>query len=90
MQSSRLADARIDYYGRGVVSDKTNVPLFHRNWIVAVRGRMALSQTAPGNEVPFYLKEGQPAEMLKLGLTFEGPGTVWVKEIRVFQTPLEA
>jgi flagellar L-ring protein precursor FlgH len=33
--SSRLADARIDYYGRGVVGDKQNVPLVHRlyDWI---------------------------------------------------------
>jgi flagellar L-ring protein precursor FlgH len=33
--SSRLADARIDYYGRGVVADKQNVPLVHRlyDWI---------------------------------------------------------
>jgi flagellar L-ring protein precursor FlgH len=28
--SSRLADARIDYYGRGVVADKQGVPLVHR------------------------------------------------------------
>ena len=33
--SSRLADARIDYYGRGVVGDKQGVPLVHRlyDWI---------------------------------------------------------
>jgi len=33
--SARLADARIDYYGRGVVSDTQNVPLVHRlfDWI---------------------------------------------------------
>jgi len=33
--SSRLADARIDYYGRGVVGDKQNVPLVHRlfDWL---------------------------------------------------------
>jgi outer membrane protein assembly factor BamA len=31
------------------------VPLFHKNWVVAVRGRVALSQTASGQEVPFYL-----------------------------------
>jgi len=35
--SSRLADARIDYYGSGVVSDKQRVPLVHRlyDWIWA-------------------------------------------------------
>lgn len=33
--STRLADARIDYYGRGVVSDKTGTPLVHKlmDWI---------------------------------------------------------
>jgi flagellar L-ring protein precursor FlgH len=33
--SSRLADARIDYYGRGTVGDKQGVPLVHRlfDWI---------------------------------------------------------
>jgi len=33
--SSRLADARIDYYGRGVIGDKQNVPLVHRlfDWL---------------------------------------------------------
>jgi flagellar L-ring protein precursor FlgH len=33
--SSRLADARIDYYGRGVVGDEQNVPLVHRlfDWL---------------------------------------------------------
>jgi len=33
--STRIADARIDYYGRGVVSNKTGVPLVHTllDWI---------------------------------------------------------
>jgi AAA family ATP:ADP antiporter len=31
------------------------VPLAHRNWILALRGRAALSQTGAGQEVPFYL-----------------------------------
>jgi flagellar L-ring protein precursor FlgH len=30
VQSARLADARIDYYGRGTVGEKQNVPLVHR------------------------------------------------------------
>jgi outer membrane protein assembly factor BamA len=41
---------------RRVDADATQyVPLFRRNWIVALRGRVALSQTSAGNEVPFYL-----------------------------------
>lgn len=31
------------------------LPLFHHNWIVALRGRVAMSQTAGDNQVPFYL-----------------------------------
>lgn len=41
-------------------------------------------------EVPFYLKEGQQADLVKLGLTLQGPGTVWIKNVQVFQTPLQA
>ena len=44
-QSFRRVDADAAHY----------VPLFRRNWIVAVRGHVALSQTGAGNEVPFYL-----------------------------------
>jgi hypothetical protein len=31
------------------------IPLFHRNWIVALRGRVSASETTEGNAVPFYL-----------------------------------
>jgi outer membrane protein assembly factor BamA len=41
---------------RRVDADVTqHMPLFHKNWIVTVRGRVALSQTSAGQEVPFYL-----------------------------------
>jgi flagellar L-ring protein precursor FlgH len=35
VQSTRLADARIDYYGRGTVGDKQSTPLVHRlyDWV---------------------------------------------------------
>jgi hypothetical protein len=58
---------------------------FSKGLLQKVRGTTDWSSL----EVPFYLKAGQRADLLKLGLTFEGPGTVWVKEIEVFQTPLE-
>jgi hypothetical protein len=41
-------------------------------------------------EVPFYLRKGQQADLLKLGLTFDGPGTVWVKDVQVLQTPVRS
>ena len=44
-QSFRRVDADLTHY----------VPVLRRNWIVVVRGHVALSQTGAGNEVPFYL-----------------------------------
>jgi hypothetical protein len=38
--------------------------------------------------VPFYLRQGQFAELLKLNLVFEGPGTVRLSDIVVLATPL--
>jgi len=31
------------------------IPLFHKSWVLALRGRTVLSQSAAGQEVPFYL-----------------------------------
>lgn len=41
-------------------------------------------------EIPFYLQRGQCADLLKLNLVFEGPGTVRLSDIEVLATPLEA
>ena len=40
-------------------------------------------------EIPFYLKEGQVADLVKLNLVFEGPGTVRLTDIEVLATPLQ-
>lgn len=40
-------------------------------------------------EIPFYLKQGQKPDLLKLDLTIEGSGSAWVKDIQVLQTPLK-
>ena len=39
-------------------------------------------------EIPFYLKRGQRPDLLKLNLAVEGPGTVWLRNIELLQTPL--
>jgi hypothetical protein len=59
---------------------------FSKGLMQKVRGTTDWSEY----EVPFYLKQGQQADLAKLGLTFLGPGTVWVKDVQVLQTPLEA
>ena len=44
------------YSFRRVEADAAQyIPLLHKSWVLAVRGRMAMSQTSAGQEVPFYL-----------------------------------
>ncbi len=40
-------------------------------------------------EIPFYLKEGQRPDLIKLNLAVEGSGTVWIKELSLEKTPLK-
>ncbi len=40
-------------------------------------------------EIPFYLKQGQKPDMVKLNLVVEGSGTIWIKDVQLLQTPLK-
>ncbi len=40
-------------------------------------------------EVPFYLKRNQKPDQIKLNLTIEGSGKVWIKNIELLYTPLQ-
>lgn len=40
-------------------------------------------------EIPFYLKRGQKPDLLKLNLVVEGGGTLWIKDVKILQTPLD-
>lgn len=40
-------------------------------------------------EVPFYLKSGQTPDLVKLNLTVEGSGKVWIKHVELSCTPVE-
>jgi len=40
-------------------------------------------------EIPFYLKQGQKPDLVKLDLTLEGTGTIWIKDIQLLQIPLK-
>lgn len=39
-------------------------------------------------EVPFYLKRGQRPDQIKLNVTLEGGGKLWMKNIELLYTPL--
>ncbi len=39
-------------------------------------------------ETPFYLKRGQKADLVKLNVSAEGPGKVWMRNIELLMTPL--
>ena len=41
-------------------------------------------------QIPFYLKKGQRPDLIKLNLTIEGTGRVWIKDIQLLKTPLSA
>jgi hypothetical protein len=39
-------------------------------------------------EIPFFLKRGQRPDLVKLNLVFDGPGTLWVRDVALWATPL--
>jgi serine/threonine protein kinase len=39
-------------------------------------------------EIPFFLKKGQRADLVKLNIVIEGKGTLWLKDIEVAKVPL--
>ena len=39
-------------------------------------------------ETPFYLRRGQVVDLIKLNVVLEGPGTIWVRDVQLFRTPL--
>lgn len=41
-------------------------------------------------EIPFFLKKGQKADLVKLNLVVEGTGKTWIKHVELLQTPLKA
>ncbi|MEW8486297.1 MAG: hypothetical protein AB2705_14050 [Candidatus Thiodiazotropha sp.] len=40
-------------------------------------------------EVPFFLKSGQTPDLIKLNLTVEGSGMVWIRDLELSKTPFE-
>ena len=41
-------------------------------------------------EIPFLLKKGQKADLIKLNLVVEGIGKAWIKDVELLKTPLKA
>jgi hypothetical protein len=38
--------------------------------------------------VPFNLKAGERPDLIRLSVAFDGPGTLWVRNIELLRTPL--
>ncbi|MBI4463375.1 MAG: hypothetical protein HY647_01615 [Acidobacteria bacterium] len=41
-------------------------------------------------ETPFYLRKGQRPDLVKLNLVTEGRGTLWLRNVELFQAPLKS
>ncbi len=39
-------------------------------------------------EIPFYLKKRQRPDLIKLNVTVEGTGRIWIKDLKLLKTPL--
>jgi outer membrane protein assembly factor BamA len=57
LSASAFHDQNYSQYSfRRVEADASQyIPLLHKSWVLALRGRMAMSETSAGQEVPFYL-----------------------------------
>ena len=77
-----------DLEGRGYLELWCRIPgrgeFFSKGLARPVRGSTGWASY----EVPFYLKTGQRADMLKLNLTVEGAGIIWMKNIELLRTSL--
>ncbi|MBI4500543.1 MAG: hypothetical protein HY700_05220 [Gemmatimonadetes bacterium] len=40
------------------------------------------------SEIPFYLKQGQKPDLIKVNLVVEGTGTIWLRNIELLETPV--
>ena len=40
------------------------------------------------HQVPFSLKSGERPDLIRLNVAFDGPGTVWIRNVEVLRTPL--
>jgi uncharacterized protein (TIGR03067 family) len=59
---------------------------FSRGFDSALRGTNGWTEV----EIPFHLKAGQQPDLVKLNVTIEGAGTVWIKDIELRGRLLEA
>jgi len=85
---SYRADLKSDaVQGRGYLEMWCRIPgrgeFFSKGFHNALKG----TNDWASYEIPFYLKRGQRPDLLKLNLTLEGRGRVWVKNIVVSYVP---
>src|SRR5215204_2680353 len=74
--------------GRGFLEMWCRLPgrgeFFSKGYEQAVSGTVDWARY----EIPFYLKEGQKPDLIKLNVVVEGQGRVWVRNLELLKTPL--
>jgi hypothetical protein len=86
-------------YRAKVKTTNLSAPAFLEMWVrVPEKGQFfsrGLDQTVSGSvdwtsiEIPFFLQEGQRADLVKLNVSFQGnKGSLWVKEVGLLKAPL--
>ena len=74
--------------GRGYLEMWCRLPgrgeFFSKGYKQAVSGTVEWARY----EIPFYLKEGQKPDLIKLNFVVEGQGRVWLRNLELLKTPL--
>jgi hypothetical protein len=92
-----IDNARLIYRARVKSKDVTG-KAYLEMWVrVPGKGEFfsrGLQQPILGNtgwatrDIPFFLQKGQKADLIRLNMVIEGPGTVWIDDIRLLKGTL--
>ena len=79
-----------DLQGRTFLEMWCRVPGLGEFFSKGLRNAVRATTDWAAYEIPFFLKKGQKADLVKLNLVIEGIGKAWIKDVELVKTPLKA